>query len=196
MTTHAARECATRMSEGGAVAVQSEEEWNLVKSLANQGRSDSGEWLTHSRLGYNYRLDELSSAVGIAQLEKLDRILELRAEVAARYEALLAPIQGVETLIADDADHRRSWFVYVVKLAPEIDRARVMVDMRERGVDVAEYVPCIHLLTYMRERYGFREGHCAVAEDISSRTLALPFFTGIDADDQAYVVEALAAAVR
>ena len=61
--------------EGGAVAVASEEEWALLKSLSNQGRSDSGEWLTHSRLGYNYRLDDLSAALGLAQLERLDEIL-------------------------------------------------------------------------------------------------------------------------
>ena len=183
--------------EGGVVTTHSEEQWQLLRSLRNQGRSyEGGGWFNHVRLGFNYRWTDLQAAVGIAQLEKLDRILELRTAAAARYAELLANVDGVALVPADDADHRRSWFVYVVTLAPEIDRARVMVDMRERGVDVAEYVPCIHLLAYMRERYGFREGHCPVAEDISSRTLALPFFTGIDADDQAYVVEALAAAVR
>jgi perosamine synthetase len=182
--------------EGGVVTTHSEDQWKLLRSLRNQGRSyEGGGWFNHVRLGFNYRWTDLQAAVGIAQLEKLDRILELRTAAAARYAELLARIDGVELAPADDADHRRSWFVYVVTLAAEIDRARVMVDMRERGVDVAEYVPCIHLLTYMRERYGFREGHCPVAEEISSRTLALPFFTGIDADDQAYVVDALAAAV-
>jgi perosamine synthetase len=72
----------------------------------------------------------------------------------------------------------------------------VMVELRERGVDVAEYVPCIHLLTYMRERYGFAEGLCPVAEDIASRTLALPFFPGIEPGDQAYVAETLRSALR
>jgi perosamine synthetase len=109
---------------------------------------------------------------------------------------LLRDVEGVELAPADDADHRRSWFVYVVKLAPEIDRARVMVELRERGVDVAEYVPSIHLLTYMRERFGFSEGLCPVAEDISSRTLALPFFPGIEAEDQEYVVDAIRSAIR
>jgi perosamine synthetase len=68
--------------------------------------------------------------------------------------------------------------------------------LRERGVDTLEYVPCIHLLTYMRERYGFREGQFPVAEEIASRTLALPFFPGIEADDQEYVVDALREALR
>ena len=83
----------------------------------------------------------------------------------------------------------------MVELPPEIDRARVMVELRERGVDVAEYVPCIHLLTYMRERYGFSEGLCPVAEDIAGRTLALPFFPGIEPGDQEYVVETLRSAL-
>jgi perosamine synthetase len=62
-------------------------------------------------------------------------------------------------------------------------------------VDTLEYVPCIHLLAYMRERYGFAEGLCPAAEDIAARTLALPFFPGIEADDQEYVVDVLKSAL-
>ena len=104
--------------EGGAVALGTEEEWELVKSLANHGRTDRGETFAHERVGYNYRLDELSAALGVAQLAKLDRILELRDEVAGRYDALLADVEGVQLLCPDDDDHRRSWFVYVVFLRP------------------------------------------------------------------------------
>jgi perosamine synthetase len=182
--------------EGGVVTTHSEKEWQLLRSLRNQGRSyDAGGWFNHVRLGFNYRWTDLQAAVGIAQLEKLDRMLELRSAAADRYAELLADVAGVELAPADDADHKRSWFVYVVELAPELDRARIMVEMSERGVDVAEYVPCIHLLTYMRERYGFAEGLCPVAEEIASRTLALPFFPGIDAGDQEYVVDALRSVV-
>jgi perosamine synthetase len=182
--------------EGGVVTTHSEQQWQLLRSLRNQGRSyEGGGWFNHVRLGFNYRWTDLQAAVGIAQLEKLDRMLALRSEAASHYAELLAGVDGVGLAPADDADHRRSWFVYVVELAPEIDRARVMVEMRDRGVDVAEYVPCIHLLTYMRERYGFAEGSCPVAEDIASRTLALPFFPGIEADDQEYVADALRSAL-
>ena len=181
--------------EGGAVAVQSEEEWRFVKSLANQGRSDSGGWLTHARLGYNYRLDELSAAVGVAQLEKLDRILELRAEVAARYEALLAPIGGVETLIADDSDHRRSWFVYVVLLDESIDRDRVIGRLAEQGVAAKPYLLSIHLQPYYRERFGYREGTLPFSEAASARSLALPFSTALAGEDQERVVDSLVRAL-
>jgi perosamine synthetase len=182
--------------EGGVVTTHSEEHWHLLRSLRNQGRSyKGGGWFNHVRLGFNYRWTDLQAAVGIAQLEKLDRMLALRSEAASRYAELLSGVDGVRLAPADDADHRRSWFVYVVELAPEIDRARVMVELRERGIDVAEYVPCIHLLTYMRERYGFSEGLCPVAEDIAGRTLALPFFPGIEPGDQEYVVDVLRSAL-
>jgi perosamine synthetase len=183
--------------EGGVVTTHSEEEWRLLRSLRNHGRSyeDAG-WFNHVRLGFNYRWTDLQAAVGIAQLEKLGRMLDLRSAAAARYVDLLADVPGVTLAPADDTDHRRSWFVYVVALAPEIDRARVMVELRERGVDVAEYVPCVHLLSYMRERYGFSEGLCPVGEEIAGRTLALPFFPAIEADDQEYVVEALRSALQ
>jgi perosamine synthetase len=182
--------------EGGVVTTHSQAEWELLRSLRNQGRSyDGAGWFNHVRLGFNYRWTDIQAAVGIAQLEKLDTILKLRSAAADRYAELLARVPGVTLAPADDADHRRSWFVYVVALAPEIDRARVMVELRERGVDCAEYVPCVHLLAYMRERYGFREGMCPVAEDVASRTLALPFFAALEPDDQEYVVEALRSAL-
>jgi perosamine synthetase len=182
--------------EGGAVAVSDEEDWETLKSLSNQGRSDSGEWLTHSRLGYNYRLDDLSAALGLAQVEKLDRILELRAEVAARYGELLGEIEGVELPLADDPDHKRSWFVYVVRVADGIDRNGVMAKLAEQGIASKPYLPSIHLQPYWKERFGTREGMFPVSEDASRRSLALPFHTRLAEDDQVRVVEALAASLR
>jgi perosamine synthetase len=178
--------------EGGVVTTHSEEEHRLLVSLRNQGRSyDGGGWFNHVRLGFNYRWTDVQAAIGIGQLEKLDRILELRRAVAERYDRLLAGVDGVTTMTSDDAAHRRSWFVYVVTLDAGIDRSRVMEELRGRGIGTAEYVPCIHLQPYMRERYGFDEGLCPVAEEMSTRTLALPFHARLDEDDQAYVAGAL-----
>jgi perosamine synthetase len=183
--------------EGGVVTTHSEEEWQLLRSLRNQGRTydSQGGWFHHVRLGMNYRWTDVQAAIGLAQLEKLERILELRAAAAHRYGELLAGLDGVEAPLADDADHRRSWFVYVVKLDAELNRAVVMDALRREGVATAEYVPCIHLQPYMRERFGFAQGLCPIAEDTAARTLALPFFTQIEADDQDHVVEVLASAL-
>jgi perosamine synthetase len=182
--------------EGGVVTTDSEEQWQLLRSLRNQGRADAGGWLTHVHLGWNYRIDDLSAAVGIGQLEKLDRLLELRSGVAARYSGLLAGIEGVEPPPPGDTDHRRSWFVYVILLAPEIDRERVIVELGEQGIETSRYFPLVHLQPYMRERYGFAPGLCPVAEDVARRTLALPFFPQLEAEDQERVVDALRTALH
>jgi dTDP-4-amino-4,6-dideoxygalactose transaminase len=177
--------------EGGVVVTHLEEERRQLVSLRNQGRSyEGGGWFHHVQIGLNYRWTDIQAAIGIAQLEKLDEILSLRRTAAARYTELLADVD-VTPLAADDGDHERSWFVYVVQLEPGGDRNGVMEALRGDGIATAEYVPCVHLQPYMRELYGFAEGHCPVAEDVSRRTLALPFHTGIDEADQVRVVDTL-----
>ena len=181
--------------EGGMVTTHSEEQWRLLRSLRNQGRADSGGWLEHVRLGFNYRLDDVRAAIGLGQLEKLDEILTRRAAVAARYGALLGDLEGLELPCADDTDHERSWFVYVVALPGGTDREAVIAALEERGVQTARYLPCIHLQPYMQERFGFRVGLCPVAEEMSARTLALPFHALLEEDDQVHVAETLRAAL-
>jgi perosamine synthetase len=177
--------------EGGMVTTHSKDEWRLLRSLRNQGRADSGGWLEHVRLGFNYRIDDVRAAIGLAQLEKLDEILERRAVVAARYAELLSDVEDVTVPCADDAAHERSWFVYVVAVPAGSDREAVIGALEARGVASARYLPCIHLQPYMRERFGFAPGLCPVAEDASARTLALPFHALLEEDDQAYVATAL-----
>jgi perosamine synthetase len=181
--------------EGGMVATHSEEEWRLLRSLRNQGRADDGGWLEHVRLGYNYRLDDVHAAIGLGQLEKLDEILARRGEVAARYAELLGGIDGVELPCADDAEHKRSWFVYVVTLPDNETRERVIAHLEGERIGFNRYLPSIHLQPYMRERYGFREGMFPVSESASSRTLALPFFTALERGAQERVADELAAAL-
>ena len=181
--------------EGGAVTVHDEEAHALLVSLRNQGRLETSSWLQHGRLGFNYRLDDISAALGIGQLERLERILEARREVAARYAELLAGVD-VEPPLPDDEDHVRSWFVYVVKLPSGVDRDAVMARMSERGIATAPYVPSIHLQSYMRERYGFSEGMFPVSEDCSARTMALPFHARLERGDQERVVDTLRSALQ
>jgi perosamine synthetase len=181
--------------EGGAVTTASAEEHELLVSLRNQGRLETSSWLQHGRLGYNYRLDDVSAALGIGQLEKLGRILAGRREVAARYAELLRDVD-VELPLEDDAEHERSWFVYVVKLPRGVDRDDVIRRLGADGIACAPYLPSIHLQSYMRERFGFSEGLCPVSEDASRRTMAIPFHARLAREDQERVVDALRSALR
>ena len=180
--------------EGGMVTTHSEEEWHLIRSLRNQGRPEPGGWLEHVRLGFNYRLSDVAAALGIGQVERFDEILTLRGEAAARYGELLGGLDGIELPCPDDETHTRSWFVYVVLFPDSAARERAIAAFEREGIGYNRYLPSIHLQPYMRERFGFREGLCPVAEDASSRSLALPFFTGIEAAAQERVAEVLASA--
>lgn len=181
--------------EGGAVVLGTEEEWALVKSLANQGRTDRGETFAHEHIGHNYRLDELSAALGVAQLRKLDRILSLRDEVAARYDELLADLEGIRLLCPNDDLHRRSWFVYVVFLDTPAERSTVMERLAAEGIASKPYLPAIHLQPAYSDRFGFVPGMFPVAEAAGAQGLALPFHTGLTPGEQEQVVAALARAL-
>jgi dTDP-4-amino-4,6-dideoxygalactose transaminase len=162
--------------EGGMI-VTDDAAWDgLFRSLRNQGRDVFDGWLQHSRLGWNYRLDELSAALGAVQVERLEEILAQRALVADAYTRRLARLEHVAPPTVAAWVSRMSWFVYVVRLAPWLDRDAVIRGLEERGVPSRAYFPPIHLQPFYRERFGFRPGDFPVSEEMGRRSLALPFF--------------------
>jgi perosamine synthetase len=178
--------------EGGMIALGSDEHKQLIDSERNQGRAPDMGWLDHDRLGFNYRLGELACALGIAQLERLERMLADRARVAAHYREALAGIEGLTLPCADRGSERRGWFVFVVQLPLGVDRDAVAVRLGELGVQAKPYLPAIHLMSFYRERFGHRPGEFPVCEDVAARSLALPFFPALTEGE----VERVATALR
>jgi perosamine synthetase len=165
-----------------------------LRSERNQGRAVDMGWLDHGGLGFNYRLSDLAAALGVAQVEKLDSLLERRAAVAALYAERLTGVEGVETPSPGRGEERRSWFVYVVRLGDDVDRDAVIARLAEQGVASKAYLPCIHLFPHLRE-LGYREGQFPVAEAASAHSLALPFFTAMSEGQVERVCQELAAAL-
>jgi len=174
--------------EGGMITTDDPDVERELRSIVNQGRSDNGDWLVHQRLGFNFRMDEMSAAVGLAQLEKLEFMLAERARVARRYGQQLAGIEGVE--LPYEGRHPRSWFIYHVRLAEHIDRASVIEAMAARGISTRPYLPAIHLQPEYRS-LGMREGMLPVTERVSRSTLALPFFIQLQDEDVDHVCASL-----
>ena len=181
--------------EGGIIVTNDERVAKLSRSMRNQGRGEGGEWLLHVRIGYNYRLDEMSAALGVSQMEKIDRIIDMRNEVASKYEKLLKDVNGVRPPIVEDYVTKMSWFVYVVLLDEGINRDAVMNYMNENGVQVRNYFQPVHLQPLYRDM-GHKEGELPVTENISKRTLAIPFYTDMDYEDQKTVIETLKEAIK
>jgi perosamine synthetase len=177
--------------EGGMIVPSDTSVAARLRSERNQGRAADMGWLDHGGLGFNYRLSDLAAALGVAQLERLDEMLARRSAVASLYEQGLAGMEGVSTPIAARGKERRSWFIYPVRLAGEIDRDAVVARLDRLGVASKAYLPCIHLFPHLRE-LGYREGQFPVAEAASARSLALPFFPAMTESQVARVCEALA----
>jgi dTDP-4-amino-4,6-dideoxygalactose transaminase len=180
--------------EGGVIVTDDDRLASMCRSLRNQGRADSpppagnafnqvgGSWLAHERLGYNYRLSEIAAALGIAQMERLDEILERRRQVAAMYMKRLMA-WGDLILPTVECPDDMSWFVFVVRLSDQYgntERQRVIEGMQRHEVGAANYFPCIHLQPYFREAFGYKKGDYPIAESVSQRTIALPFFNRMD----------------
>jgi perosamine synthetase len=164
-----------------------------LESLRNQGRSDDGAWLVHSRLGFNYRLSDVHSAIGVAQLERLDDLMAGRARVARLYQERVAGIDGVAAMY--EGPQPRSWFVYAPRLDPDLERDRVIGDLDAVGVSAKPYLPCIHLQPFYQDEHGHRPGEFPVTEAISASTIALPFFPEMTEAQVERVCEALAVAI-
>ncbi len=165
-----------------------------LRSERNQGRAVDMGWLDHDRLGFNYRLSDLAAALGVAQLEKLDSLLDRRSTVARMYEERLAGLEGVRTPVASRGTEVRSWFVYTVRLSQGVDRDAVIRGLGDRGVASKGYLPCIHLFPHLRE-LGYREGQFPVAEAAAADSLALPFFPAMDEAQVERVCQELAEAL-
>lgn len=169
--------------EGGIIVTNDAQAADLMRALRNQGRAPGDTWLSHTYLGYNYRLDEMSAALGAAQMHRIEELLQKREQVAAWYGERLAEIPGVEAPFIEKFTTRMSWFVYVVRFNLLIDRDALAKRLEARGVPVRPYFLPIHLQPYMVERFGYRPGDFPVTEDLGRRGLALPF-SGVMTEQQ------------
>jgi perosamine synthetase len=183
--------------EGGALLTDRDDVAELAQSLRNQGRSAGSAWLAHARLGFNYRLSEINAALGCAQVQRLPELISNRSRVARRYNELLGEFPEIETQhVAPGVD--MSWFVYVVRLTAGYTRSQrdaLLKTLRQRGIGCSNYFPCIHLEPIYREMLGYGPGDFPVAEDISDRSIALPFFGRMTDEQQVRVVGELREAI-
>jgi perosamine synthetase len=177
--------------EGGMLVMGSAEHKERADSERNQGRAPDMGWLDHDRLGFNYRLTDLASAIGLAQLERLDGMLADRARVADWYREALAGIEGLQLPCPDEGGDVRGWFVFVVQLPHGADRDDTIRALGRLGVQSKPYLPAIHLMSFYRERFGHRPGEFPVCEDVAARSVALPFFPAMTEGQVARVAEAL-----
>jgi perosamine synthetase len=175
--------------EGGMILTDDDELADLCISLRNQGRDKGSSWLSHQRLGYNFRLSDINCALGIVQLSRIDQIKAKRRQVAKWYQQMLADDERL-IVPAEQAGCEISWFVFVVRLAERFSlqqRNKILEAMRERGIQVSNYFTPVHLQPFISERLGCGQGDYPVTESVCSRTIALPFYNNLSKNEVSIV---------
>jgi perosamine synthetase len=173
--------------EGGMVITNNSKAADLMRALRNQGRAPGDNWLQHTHLGYNYRMDEMSAALGLSQMQRIEDLINKRETVALWYNNHLGEIIGVEIPYVSPDTTRMSWFVYVIRIGQQYNRDRTASKLDDAGIPVRPYFLPIHLQPYMVEQFGFKEGDFPITEDLGNRSLALPF-SGVMTEDQVKLV--------
>jgi len=173
--------------EGAMILTDDDQGADLIRALRNQGRSPGDTWLQHTHLGYNYRLDEMSAALGRVQMARLDEMVDKRKQVADWYTDRLGDFAGIETQQILPSTSRMSWFVYVVRFSDGAERDRIAEALKTRGIPNRPYFVPIHLQPYMVSQFGYRSGDFPVTENLGERSLALPF-SGVMTEEQVEVV--------
>lgn len=179
--------------EGGMLVTDDEQVDRVARSLRNQGRNEQAKWLTHERLGYNYRLTEMQAALGEVQMKRANEIIQNRSKVMRWYTERLTDVDEL-VMQAVDPKAKVSPFVFVVRLVDEFSqeqRDRLIELLGEAGIGASAYFAPIHLQEFYRKELGWREGQLPVTERIGARTLAIPFYPTISEDQVDYVCQSL-----
>lgn len=183
--------------EGGMVVTDDRSVYDRCMSLRNQGRASDMQWLDHERLGYNYRMDELSAAVGLAQIEKIDFLISERKKIAEMYTKYLKPYSKQVQVPIAESRNTHTWFVYVILIKnSKIDRDDIIELLKKKGISTKTYLPSIHLFSFYRDTFGYKKGDFPLSESVSNKALALPFYIGLKEGDIKYICDVLIKAIK
>lgn len=174
--------------EGGMLVTNDDALYQLAASLRNQGRSLQSDWLDHPLIGYNYRMSDLQAAVGLAQMQRLPQLLHMREQVAQRYMQLIEEYRLPISTPHIVSECKMSWFVFVIILPQHLDRKKLIDYLHDKGIQTKPYFPSIHLQSSYQKLFPFSAGAYPNCEQLSNRTLAIPFYNQLTYDQQHYVI--------
>ena len=183
--------------EGGMILTDDDILADLCISLRNQGRDKGAGWLSHQRLGYNFRLSDINCALGITQLSRIDEIKSKRSQVAKWYREMLADDDRL--IVPQETEgYDISWFVFVVRLAESSRKKRdiILEIMTRNGIQVSNYFPPVHLMPFISEQFNYQKGDFPITEKVSESTIALPFYNNLSKDQVAIVCKTLKEALN
>lgn len=188
--------------EGGVIVTDNEEYIRAMRLFRSHGiskdtksfeRKDHGAWYQEmQKLGFNYRMPEMSAALGESQLKRLDSFVTKRRVAALRYSKLLKNIPNLILPPAERTQEKSAWHLYPVRLTPNIIHRRdeIFAKLREAGIGVQVHHVPVHTHLYY-EKLGYKKGLCPNAEAFVTSEISIPLFPGITSKQQRYIAKML-----
>jgi len=183
--------------EGGMIVTDEQDIYERLKLVRSHGRAETEDYFTSARkmdyvtLGYNWRMSNITAALGISQLAKLDKAISLRRKNAAYMSKHLSNISGIK-VPKPPAGYFHVYQMYTIEVNDEKrSRDEIKDHLTDKGIMTKVYFFPVHLTQFYREKYGFRKGELSVTEELSERVLTLPMYASITTEEMTYVVSSI-----
>jgi dTDP-4-amino-4,6-dideoxygalactose transaminase len=159
----------------------------------------SGSWFYEIHdTGFKYNLSDVHSAIGIAQLRRVDELTQRRQAIAHAYNEAFANDPALQLPITEPGVEH-SWHLYVMRLrtaALKVNRNQFVDLLRARGIGTSVHCIPLNTMDFYQTRYGYRTGDFPIAEDVYSRCFSLPIFPAMSDEDIAWVIESVRALAK
>ena len=183
--------------EGGVIVTDSKEVYEKAKYLRSHGRVELSEDYFSSikdndyiQVGYNFRMPTISAALGLSQLKKVDKVIDLRQKTARYFSQGLKDIKGLETS-KEIKGHKIVYQMYTIKLKDEKTRNDLQNHLAKKGIMSKVYFNPVHLKTIYVQDYDYKKGDLPVTENLSKRVLTLPLYPGMKKEDIDYIIKSI-----
>ena len=183
--------------EGGMIVTDQRDVYEKMKLVRSHGRLETEDYFTSVRtgdyvmLGYNWRMSNITAALGVTQLEKLDKLIGMRRKNAAYMSKNLSDVSGIEAPNPPEGVFH-VYQMYTVRVkGGEKARDGLRDHLAEKGVMTKVYFSPVHLTHFYREEFGFKGGELPVTEELSNMVLSLPMYASLTKDEMDYVTDSV-----
>lgn len=188
--------------EGGVIVTDNEDYAGAMRLFRSHGiskdaktfaRKTHGAWYQEMQeLGFNYRMPEMSAALGESQLKRLDSLISKRRAAANRYRTLLANVPNLMPPPVESPHEKSAWHLYPIRLVPRLAHKRdeVFAKLREAGIGVQVHHVPVHMHLFY-EKLGYKKGVCPNAEAFFASEISIPLFPNITKSQQKFIADTL-----
>ena len=182
--------------EGGAVVTNSKEICEKIKLIRSHGRYDNISYFNNSfnsqylELGYNWRMSSITAALGISQINKLDKLVKMRQEIAKYLSNRLSKHKDLKVPYSPSG-YEHIYQMYSIRLSNKEIRDSLHSHLLKKRIFSKIYFKPIHLTTFYRKNLGTSEGLLPVTEKVSDQILTIPIFPNMTSEEKDYLVESI-----